>query len=120
MELSQTSNRITEDIAFIKKHTQPGEKIMIFAEHEAAYYCETQTRPALKIGLTDMFFRTEWQAMVDLFNLPEPPKIFWTEPATMRARAQYEWIADGAVKQGHFVVRDRTSKFLFLEAVNKN
>jgi hypothetical protein len=76
--------RALQNIAFIQQHAQPGEEILIFSENNGAYYAETQTRPAMRVLLIDMFRQDQWEEMCRILDSPTPPKIFFEPEGNYR------------------------------------
>jgi hypothetical protein len=74
---NDVSNRVAQNIVFIEKHTQPGERVLIFSESNGAYYAETKTQPGMNVLLLDMFWKEQWREMQVALDQANPPKIFW-------------------------------------------
>jgi hypothetical protein len=78
----------TQCINFIRKHTQPGDPVLIFSENNGAYYAATKTQPGIRVLLFDMTRREQWEEMREALDQPHPPKIFFDKEGNYQQKKE--------------------------------
>lgn len=75
----QPATMVTRNVAFIKKHTQKNESIVILSKkyYDGLFYGESQTRSAVDLpASTDVFFKREVEHLINFLKCNNGHKVF--------------------------------------------
>jgi len=114
---NQDSNSdISKNIAFIIKHSQPGEKILILSNHyEGLYYAESHTMYVLNIPSSDeLLLKEDFNKIINKIVNNESSKIF------VDLNTKGDDFKKLLIQNNYGVIADVTFKFVGLKMVSRD
>ncbi len=74
---------VKSNVAFIKKHTKPLERVLILSGRQAVYHSETMTASSFDTGLIELFYKEDYDRLISLIQDSDIKIFFDKDPIAM-------------------------------------